>query len=147
MKSYDPPGETFGLTAEQAQAAVHKMHADVLADKDHPFFNGGHPQHADFVDYNTKLHRIIIESEAEEKDAAAAEKLAAARAVTGDLPPAECMAHGRALLKTKGYLVDDGTMSSEARAELKRQIDAAFLVGCQEPETSPLEEMETDADE
>jgi hypothetical protein len=144
MQSYDPPPETDGLTPEQAQAAVHKMHADVLADKEHPLLTGGHPQHADFVRFSSQLHRVILEAEADAKAAVAAQKLEDARAVTGDRTPAACMAHGRALLKTKGYL--DGTMPEAERAELKKQIDAAFLCGCQEPEPSPLDETEIDDD-
>ena len=143
MRSYDPPPETDCLTAKQAQAVVHKMHADVLADPAHPLLNGAHPQHADFVRFSSQLHRIICEADAEAKDAAAAEKLEAARAVTGDLTAQQCLDHGRALLKTKGYL--DGRMEPKERAALQKEIDSCFLVGCQ-PEPS-TEEMETDADE
>lgn len=145
MRSYDVPGGTSGLTAAEAKMAVNKLHADARSDLEHPLLTGNHPQHQDFLKFSTQLHRIICEAEADAKDAAAAAKLEDARAVTGDLTPAECMAHGRALLKTKGYL--DGKMEPEARAELKKQIDAAFLVGCQEPEPEPDPEPSTPEEE
>ena len=75
---------------------------------------------------------------------AAAERLEDALAETQGLSPADCLDRGRALLKTPGYL--SGEMPPDERAELKRQIDILYLVGCQEPETSPPEEMETDDD-
>jgi hypothetical protein len=142
MRSYDPPPETDGLTAAEASKRVNALNAACAGDPDHPYFCGNHAQHKDFVDYSRQLHRIIIEAEAEEKDAAAAQKLEDARAVTGDLTPAECMARGKKLLKTPGFL--DGKMEPEARAELQRQIDAMFLVGCQEPEPEPEPEPSTE---
>jgi len=146
MKSYDLP-ESDSLTAAEAQMAVRKMHADARGDAEHPLMTQNHPQHQDFIKFSSQLTRIILQDEADQQDALKAERLEDARAVTGDLTPGECFARGKTLLKTKGYLVDDGTMSSEARAALKKEIDAMFLCGCQEPEPSPLEEMETDADE
>ena len=145
MRSYDPPPETDGLTAAEASKRVNALNAACAGDPDHPYFCGNHAQHKDFVDYSRQLHRIIIEAEAEEKDAAAAQKLEDARAVTGDLTAQQCLDRGRALLKTKGYL--DGTMPEAERAELKKQIDAAFLCGCKEPEPSTPAETEDNDDD
>jgi len=145
MRSYDVLGGTFGLTAAEAQMAVRKMHADVLADKEHPLLFLGHPQHADFVRFSSQLTKIILQDEADQQDALKAEKLEDARAVTGDLTAQQCLDRGRALLKTKGYL--DGTMPEAERAELKKQIDAAFLCGCQESEPSTPAETEDDDDD
>jgi hypothetical protein len=145
MRSYDVPGGTSGLTAAEAKMAVNKLHADARSDLEHPLLTGSHPQHQDFVRFSSELHRIIIQDEADQQDAAAAAKLEAARAIVGDRTPAESLARGRELLKTPGYL--DGKMEPKERAALKRQIDAAFLVGCQEPEPEPsTEEMENSDD-
>lgn len=141
MRSYDPPPETDDLTAKQAQAAVHKMHADVLADKEHPLLSGSHPQHGDFVKFSTQLHRIIIEAEADQQDALQAEKLEDARAEVGDLTSQQCLDRGKMLLATPGYL--DGSMPQAERAKLKKEIDACYLVGSQ-PETSTPDETEND---
>ncbi|MCX5653710.1 MAG: hypothetical protein NTY65_03545 [Planctomycetota bacterium] len=142
MRSYDPPDDPCDLTAEQAQRALNKMHADALSDKEHPYLNGNHPQNGDFSDYARRLHTIIATAESEEQDALEAEKFAAALEETGDLTPAECLARGRELLKTKGYL--DGSLPQEERAALRKEIDAFFLVGCQEPEPPEDEEISDD---
>jgi len=141
MKSYDVP-ETDFLTPEQAQAAINRMHADALNDREHPFLNANHPQCEDFAAFSRRLRAIIDDAAAEEKDAAQQEKLEAAVAVTGDLSPVECLAKGRTLLKTKGYL--SGEMAPEERAALKKEIDALYLVGCQEPEMNNPEDQEDD---
>jgi len=143
MRSYDPPPETDDLTAEQAQRALNRMHADALTDKEHPYFNGNHPQHKDFVDYFTSLHTILATDEADRQDAAAQQALEDARAETGDLTPAECLARGKMLMRTKGYL--NGSLPPEERAKLAKEIDALYLVGCQQEPSTP-EEMETDDD-
>jgi len=145
MRSYDLPGGTFGLTAEEAQMAVRKMHADVRGDAEHPLMNQNHPQHQDFLKFSTQLHKIILENESDAKDAAAAQKLEDARVVTGDLTAAEALARGRELLKTPGYL--DARMESKERAALQKEIDSLFLVGCQEPEPSTPAETEDDDDD
>jgi hypothetical protein len=55
----------------------------------------------------------------------------------------ECLARGRALLRTPGYL--DSSLPQAERDQLKKQIDAFYLVACQtEPE--PSQEMEIDED-
>jgi hypothetical protein len=129
MKSYDIP-ETDFLTAEQASAAVRRMSADCQSDPEHPFLNRNHAQHADFVGVSTRLHTVIATAEADRQDVAEREKL---DAETQGLSPAECLAKGRALLKTEGYL--SGEMPLDEHAELKRQIDLLYLAGSQEPET------------
>jgi hypothetical protein len=79
------------------------------------------------------LHTVIATAEADRQDVAEREKLDAALAETQGLSPAECLAKGRALLKTEGYL--SGEMPLDEHAELKRQIDLLYLAGSQEPET------------
>jgi hypothetical protein len=143
MRSYDI-SETDFLTLEQAQAAINRLRADALNDREHPFLNANHPQCEDFAAFSRRLHAIIDDAEAEEKGAAQQEKLDAAREVTGGLSPADCLARGRVLLKTKGYL--DGSMPQEERAALKKEIDALYLIGCQEPETSNPSVEENDDD-
>lgn len=142
MRSYDPPGSTDDLTAEQAQQALNKMHADVQCDRDHPFGNANHAQHKDFSAYSTRLHTILATDEADRQDAAAAQALEDARDATGDLSPAECLTRGRELLKTAGFL--SGSMPPDERAALGKEISALYLVGCQEPE--PTQETEIDDD-
>ena len=144
MESYPVPSDPAGMTSEEAGAVLRQMYADGL---EHPLFDQNHPQHRDYVAYSTRLRRLILQDESDQQDALQAEKLEAAREVTGDLSSTECLARGKALLKTKGYLVDDGTMSSEARAALKKEIDAMFLCGCQEPEPSTPAETEDDDDD
>jgi len=138
MESYPVPSDPAGMTSEEAGAVLRQMYADGL---EHPLFDQNHPQHRDYVAYSTRLRRLIIQDESDQQDALQAQKLEDARAEVGDLTPAECMARGRALLKTKGYL--DGTMESKERAALQKEIDSCFLVGCQEPEPNP-DEMEND---
>jgi hypothetical protein len=146
MRSYDLPGGTFGLTAEEAQMAVRKMRADALGDPSHPLLNGNHPQHQDFVRFSSELTKIILQDESDQQDALQAEKLSDARAIVGDLLPAESMARGKKLLKTPGFL--DGKMPSEERAALQKEIDSCFLVGCQpEPELNTPAETEDDDDD
>jgi len=142
MKSYPVPSDPAGMTSEEAGAVLRQMYADGL---EHPLFDQNHPQHRDYVAYSTRLRRLIIQDESDQQDALQAQKLEDACEVTGDLSSTECLARGKALLKTKGFL--DGTMPEAERAELKRQIDSLFLVGCQEPEPEPsTEEMENSDD-
>jgi hypothetical protein len=141
MQSYDPPPqEVDDLTPQEAQAALNAMHA---GGQEHPLFDGNHPQHADFTAYSTKLYALIAQADAEEKDAAAVQALEDARAETGDLTPAECLARARELMMTPGYL--NHTMPPEERAALAKEISTLYLVGCQQEPSTPEEmEMETD---
>jgi len=144
MQSYDPPPETDGLTPEQAQRALNRMHADFQSDRDHPFGNSGHAQHRDFADYSTKLHTILATAKAEAEDTAATQELAAALAETQGFSPAECLARATKLTLTPGYV--NRTMAPEERADLAKEIAALYLAGCHEPEPSTPEETETDDD-
>jgi len=144
MRSYDIP-ETDFLTAEQASAAVRRLHADCQSDLEHPFLNRNHAQHRDFADYSAGLYRIIVEGEAEEKDAAAAAALEDALAETQGLSPAECLARATKLTLTPGYV--NGTMPPEERAKLAREITTLYRAGSQqEPDSSTPEEEEISDD-
>jgi hypothetical protein len=147
MKSYDIPPSTEYLTAAEAQQALNRLRADALSDSEHPAFNGNHPQSGDFAEFTRRLYAVLAQAEAEAKDAAAAQALEDARDETGDLTPEQCLARAKVLMKTKGYIVDDGTLSPEERAALSKEISTLYRVGCQqEPETSTPEEEEVDDD-
>jgi hypothetical protein len=139
MKSYDIPD--VPADPEQAQQALNRLRADALADPEHPAFFSAHPQARDFAEYSTRLYKVIATAEVEAKDLAAAQALEAARAETGDLTPAECLARARELTLTHGYV--NGTMAPEERAALAKEISTLYLVGCQQEPSTP-EEMETE---
>jgi hypothetical protein len=141
MQSYPSPDVPAFMTAEEAQRALNKMRADALSDREHPAFFSGHPQACDFNAYSQQLYRIIAEAEAEAKDAAAVQALEDARAETGDLTPAECLARAAKLGATPGYVT--GTLPPDERAKLAKEIGALYLVGTRTPDPDAEQAEET----
>jgi hypothetical protein len=74
-QAYEPPPDTEGMTPEEAQAAVNQMNAAFVADPEHPYFNGNHAQHGDFVAYAHRLFEIIADAKVEKDEAAEAQQI------------------------------------------------------------------------
>ena len=130
MQAFDPPPqEVDDLTAAEAQAALNAMRAGGLQ---HPLFDCNHPQHADFVAYNTQLHTIIAKAKADEQDAAEAQELEAAFEATAGLTPEQCLAKASALTMTDGFI--NHTMAPEERAKLAQEISTLYRAGTHTPD-------------
>ena len=133
MKSYDLP-ETDDLTPEQARKAVHRMRADILADRAHPFNETGHPQHEDFSACFKQLNTIIQQGAADAQAVREAEELEADLGDDAGLSPAECFVRAKELLHTPGYIAGTGTLLPAERERLTRRIHALHVVANKEPE-------------
>ncbi|HLB73121.1 MAG TPA: hypothetical protein VJJ98_03800 [Sedimentisphaerales bacterium] len=57
-KGYDLPDVDSVATPEQAAQAINRVFADAMGDSNHPYMNGNHPQHGDFLRTVAKLHEI-----------------------------------------------------------------------------------------
>jgi len=132
MKSYDLPGDTSFMEPDEARRAANKFRADILADRDHPYNDPAHPQHADFSAHFRQLYGIINEGEADAQADATAQELAEALGEDAGLSPAECLARAKELLLTPGYVTGTGTLSSGDREKLTRKIHALHTVARQE---------------
>lgn len=61
MTSYDIPNTADIYSKEEAEAALNKFHAEVQGDPNHPYTNNRHPQHKEFTEAVTELHKIKTE--------------------------------------------------------------------------------------
>lgn len=137
MQSYPPPAETEGLTPKGAQRAANQFRAAVLADANHPYNVGGHPQHGDFAGYFAALNAIVRQGESDAEAAASASELAEALGEDADLTPGEMAAKARELISTPDYVT--GRLPEAAREKLTRKINALHKAACLQ-ETSPPDE-------
>jgi len=129
METYDAPASTEGLTAEQAGQAGDKLRADILADTAHPFNDGNHALHDDFVRHFGALQRVVREGEAGAQAERSAAELAEALGEDAGLSPAESRARAKELLSTPGFVTQSpGVMSEEKRGALTRKIHALYQV-------------------
>jgi hypothetical protein len=61
IKSYDLPNAE-NLLPDEAEQVLNKLHAEAIADPQHPYTNKQHPQNKDFVSVMSKLHEIKTEN-------------------------------------------------------------------------------------
>jgi RecB family exonuclease len=116
MKDYSIP-ETDGLTPEQAAQALNAFRAAGRADREHPYFTRGHPQHAEFVDYVRRLDEIkhsgAVEAERQAQTAALSDGLAEAEAgIDVYAPPEEQI---KALEAIPGFMSGELRQSDRPR--------------------------------
>lgn len=65
MGSYDLPEITEGITPDEAQEVLNKINADSMADREHPWVYGNHPQHENFVSRVNELNKVLYQDEDE----------------------------------------------------------------------------------
>jgi hypothetical protein len=55
-RQYDLPPDDFFMSPDEAEAALKRLHGDIKADGNHPYMDGSHPMHQDYLNYATALH-------------------------------------------------------------------------------------------
>jgi len=131
VKSYDFP-DYEGLSPEAARKALGKFRADVIADRDHPFSDPQHYEHAAAVKCFDSLNEMIRAGEADTQADATAQELEDA---LGDEKPcrtrAEALARVAALLRTPGYVTHERgepVLTDGERGRIRKKVHALSML-------------------
>ena len=132
MKTYELPGDVSFLEPAEAQTALKKLKAEIVADRDHPFSDAQHFQHGDAVRVFRELNAMIRAGEADTQADTTAAELEDA---LGDEKPcrtrAEVLARIAALLRTPGYVTrerGESPLTDGDRERIRRKVHSLSML-------------------
>jgi len=133
MKTYElPTGDVSFMEPAEARAALKKLKAEIVADRDHPLLAENHFQHEAAL----RVFRELTEITQAGDDGADHEARAAflADALSDEAPcatPEECRKRAADLLKTPGYVTHErgeSVLTDGEREKIRRKIHALHIV-------------------
>ena len=132
MKTYELPGDVSFMEPAEARAALKKLKAEIVADRDHPLLAENHFQHEAALRVFEELNSMVRRGEAGADHEAEAAFLA--DALSDEAPcatPEECRKRAADLLKTPGYVTHErgeSVLTDGEREKIRRKIHALHIV-------------------